>query len=452
MKTRNLLLALILLVHSGPGLALAITSGDALPGEPDPAADVPHDGTPHDDPAPPPDVSGEVTLRDVLAATLQSNPRLTAYSWELRSSDAKVLQAGLRPNPELSISPENFVGSGAFGRQVQSQNTLQLSQLIELGDKRQLRREAASATLDRTQVEYESTRIDVLGTATVDFIDVVTAQEVVRIARMSVNQAEELVRAVEKRTRASISAPLEEKRARILAARARNTLNEAVRALRATKLQLAANLGSRGPGVRGASGDLFTTHPVPPLDELLERTESAPERRVALADEKVRVAEAALARSRRVSDVVVSGAWRQGRNWDDQAVVAGVTFPLKIFDRAQGDIAASDAQVEKSKVETTSVDVRLRAAVFGLYQEIVQAKEVTEGMAREIVPQTEQAMALAKSGFAQGIYTQLDLLDAQRTLIEVRLEYVQAGAKYHRLVAEVEKLLGAPLEGSRRNK
>lgn len=445
MKTRLFLLGLLIPAHAALGVANAISSSDSLPGGQDPATDTAHDDTPHEEPAPPPDVSGDVTLRDVLAATLRGSPRLKAYSWEVRSSDAKVLQAGLRPNPELSINPENFVGSGAFGNQVQYQNTLQLSQLIELGDKRQLRREAASATLDRTQIEYDSTRVDVLGSATVDFIDVVAAQEDVRIARSSLGQAEELVRAVEKRTRASIGTPLEEKRARIMVARARNSLNAAVRSLQAVKLKLAANWGSRGPGVRSASGDLFTTHRLPPVDELLARTEAAPERRVAVAEEKVRAAEAALARSRRVSDVVVTGAWRQGRNWDDQAVVAGVSFPLKIFDRAQGDIASSEAQVEKAKVETTSVDVRLRAAVYALYQEIVQAKEVAEVMAKDIVPRTEEAMTLAKSGFAQGIYTQLDLLDAQRTLIEVRREHVEAGAKYHRLVAEVEKLLGTPL-------
>lgn len=445
MKTRHMLLGLLLSIHLGLGAAHAITSSDALPGDPDAAAETPHDDTPHDEPAPPPDVSGEVTLRDVLGATLKSSPRLRAYSWEVRSSDAKVLQAGLRPNPELSINPENFVGSGAFGNQVQYQNTMQLSQLIELGDKRELRREVASATLDRTQMEYDSTRVEVLGAATIDFIDVVAAQEEVRVAKLALSQAEELVKAVDRRTKASIGSPLEGKRARILAARTRNALNEAVRTLQAAKQKLAANWGSRGSGVRSASGDLFTTHRLPPLDELLGRTESAPERRIAFAEEKVRAAEAALARSKRVSDVVVSGAWRQGRNWDDQTVVAGVSFPLKIFDRAQGDIASSDAQVEKSKAETTSVDVRLRAAVFALYQEIVQAKEVTEVMAKEIVPRAEEAMELAKSGFAQGLYTQLDLLDTQRTLVEVRREHLLAGAKYHRLIAEVERLLGTPL-------
>ncbi len=442
MKTRTLILGLLFSTHLGPTPAAAISSSESQPAEPDegttPAA---FDG----ERAAPPELSGDLTLSEVLSATLKGSPRLAAYSWEVRASEAKVLQATLRPNPELSLSPENFVGSGAFGDQVQYQNTLQLSQLIELGDKRELRTRAAAAAQDRVRVEYESTRVEVLGTATVDFIEVVSAQEEVRLAKLALAQAEELVRAVERRTKASIGSPLEDKRARILVARAGSSLRAATRSLQVSKQQLVANWGSRGADVRSASGDLFGTHPLPPLEVLFARVDGAPERQAAAAEEKVRAAEAALARSRSVSDVVVSGAWRQGRNWDDQTVVAGVSFPLKIFDRAQGDIVASDAQVEKSKVETRSVEVRLRAVVFALYQEIVQAKEVTDGMAKEIVPRTEEAMVLARTGFAQGVYSQLELLDAQRTLIEVRLEHIQAGAKYHRLVAEIEKLLGTPL-------
>ena len=392
-----------------------------------------------------PDFTSGLSLRDALTATLKGSPRLAAYSWEVRSSEAKVLQAGLRPNPELSINPENFVGSGNFGRQVQYQNTLQLSQLIELGDKRALRTEAAAAVRERTAVEYDSTRVDVLAAATVDFIDVVSAQEELRLAKVASSQAEGLVKAVQHRVRASVGSPLEQKRAEVLAARAEIAVLQATRTLDGARQRLVANWGGRGGDIGPATGDLFATHPLPPLAVLLERIEGAPERRIAVAEEAVRAAEAALVRSRRVSDVVVSGAWRQGRDWDDQSVVAGVSFPLKIFDRSQGDIAASEAQTERSKVETTSAEVRLRAVVFGLYQEIVQAKDVAEGMTRGIVPRMEEAVALARTGFAQGLYSQLDLLDAQRTLVEVRREHIQAGTRYHRLVAEVEKLLGTPL-------
>ena len=392
-----------------------------------------------------PELSGDITLQQVIASTVEGSPQLASYSWEVRASEARILQAGLRPNPELSVSPENFIGSGAFEDQVQYQNTLQLSQLIELGEKRELRTEAASATRDRTQLEYESKRVEVLGDATIDFIDVVSAQEEGRLAELTVRQAHELKKAVDERLRGGLGAPLEEKRANISLSRAENVSRQAALRLQAAKQKLAANWGSKNANFHRALGELYSTHPLPGFDSLIARLESAPERKIAVAEEKVRAAEAAVLRAKRVSDATVSGAWRQGRNWDDQTVVAGLSIPLKIFDRSQGDIAASEAQFKKSTVDTASVEVRLHAVAFGLYQEILQAKEQSETMAKKIVPSADEALTLSKSGFARGLYSQLDVLEAQRTLIEVRREQIESGARYHRLVAELERLLGTPI-------
>ena len=57
--------------------------------------------------------TGTLALRDALAAALLRNPRLRATAWEPRLAEARRLQAGLRPNPELEASTE---GSAATAR------------------------------------------------------------------------------------------------------------------------------------------------------------------------------------------------------------------------------------------------------------------------------------------------------------------------------------------------
>ena len=51
--------------------------------------------------------------------------------------------AGRLPNPELSVTLENVAGDGAYQGDDAAELTIELSQPIELGGKRQLRREAA---------------------------------------------------------------------------------------------------------------------------------------------------------------------------------------------------------------------------------------------------------------------------------------------------------------------
>lgn len=80
--------------------------------------------------------AGALTLRQALALTLTRSPELAAVSYDIRIAEARILQAKLRPNPELDLESQDITGSGEFSNARRSENTLQLGQLIELGGKR----------------------------------------------------------------------------------------------------------------------------------------------------------------------------------------------------------------------------------------------------------------------------------------------------------------------------
>src|SRR5438552_1868069 len=94
------------------------------------------------------DLTGEVTLAQALALTLKQNPELAAFSWDVRSAEARILQARLWPNPELGTQSEDIGFS-------LSQTTLQLSQLIELGGKRSARLREATFGHELARLDYE---------------------------------------------------------------------------------------------------------------------------------------------------------------------------------------------------------------------------------------------------------------------------------------------------------
>src|ERR1051325_4853131 len=57
--------------------------------------------------------TGELTLSGAVQAVLARNPDLVASEYDLKAADARITQAGLRPNPQLSVELENFAGTGA---------------------------------------------------------------------------------------------------------------------------------------------------------------------------------------------------------------------------------------------------------------------------------------------------------------------------------------------------
>jgi outer membrane protein TolC len=94
--------------------------------------------------APPPiNPSGVITLQQALSLGLMQNPELASFSWEMRSAEARTLQAGLLPNPEISAEVENIGGARELKGFNGAENTIQINQLFELGGKRSKRKKLA---------------------------------------------------------------------------------------------------------------------------------------------------------------------------------------------------------------------------------------------------------------------------------------------------------------------
>ena len=82
-----------------------------------------------------------LTLPEAFARVLSDNPELAMYPYDIRAAEARALQAGFRPNPQISLDVENIGGSGEFSGTDAMETTLALSQVIEMGGKRPLRRD-----------------------------------------------------------------------------------------------------------------------------------------------------------------------------------------------------------------------------------------------------------------------------------------------------------------------
>jgi outer membrane protein, heavy metal efflux system len=87
--------------------------------------------------------TGEITLVQAQQTILLKNPDLQTFSYEVRVRETETLQAGLLPNPRLNMRVENISGSGDFNGFDQRETKVQLSQRLELGDKRNLRQNSA---------------------------------------------------------------------------------------------------------------------------------------------------------------------------------------------------------------------------------------------------------------------------------------------------------------------
>ncbi len=387
----------------------------------------------------------ELALDQALALALARSPELAVFSWDLRSGDAKKLQASLRPNPEFSVAVEDFLGTGAFSGGRQAQTTLRLSQLIELGGKRSARMDVASMFRGRAEADYQLKRVQVLADVTEKFIHVVADQNELELARDSVKLAGDALRAAQRRVQAGKASAMEESRALVDQFRSHVIEEHVEHELRAAKRRLAATWGSTEPVFEVATADLFARNAIPTFEALADRVTTSPEIGRWVTEERLREAEVRLADSKRVPDLEVQGGMRRLEGPREQGFVMQLSVPLPVFNRYQGDSADARALREKTTAERQATEVRLRTVLYGLYQELQHALTQLDILERRVLPQAERTLAIAREGFAQGKFSQLDMVDARKTFVEVRLEFINAATAYHQTVLEIERLTGVPL-------
>ncbi len=390
--------------------------------------------------------TGVLTLRDVLALALSENPELAPFAWQERANEARILQAGLRHNPELSLQVEDVLGTGAFRGGREAQTTLQLSQVIELGGKRAARAELASQARGVTKSEYELKRVEVLGEVAQRFIQVVANQEVLALALTNRQLAADALRTVQERVTAGKGSALEESKAQVALARGELLVEGAQHELNAARKKLAASWRSTRPVFEKAEAELFAYTAVPPFEKFARHISSSPEIARWVSEKKLREAEVKLADAQRIPNVTVGGGIRRLEGPGDEAFVFGVSMPLQLFDRNQGGVAEARALLGRTEAEQKAAEVRLGIVLLGLYEEMVHDSHIMEGVQKEILPKAENALAISREGFAQGRLSYLEVLDAQRTIFDVKQEYIQAATSYHQFLVELERLIGQPIE------
>lgn len=394
-----------------------------------------------------------VSLRDAVALALLHSPELAAFAWETRAREARILQAGLPQNPVVGVVAEDLgaskLATGGAGNEqiIQPQTTVQLSQVIELGGKRTARRNLAARARDLAAWDYEAARIDVLTQVTHAFIDVVMAQEMVTLTAQTTRLVEQVQQSVGARVVAGVVSPIEETRADVALATVRVESNRALRLLEAGRRRLASHWGVSEAGFPAAIGHLDVAPELPSLTQLKTRLADNPD--LARWAVEILEREAALAaeRSKRLPDVTLTGGYRRFTDLRSNAIVVGGSLPLPVFDRNSGGIREAKSRLAKAYEERRAAEARVSARLAEAYRALASAHDEVTALRTTVLPGSRQTFEAVTEGYRLGKFGYLDVLDAQRTMIAAGGQYLRALSEYQKAVADVERLIGAPLNG-----
>lgn len=386
---------------------------------------------------PPGELTGPLNLAVALALAFQANPELAVAAREVEAAEAAALQAGLLPNPELSALLEDT-------RQESRTVTLLFNQPIELGGKRAARVDAAKRARDLAAADLATRRAGLRADVTAAYFEVLIAQERARLAAESAELAERATAAAVRRVAAGKVSPVEETKARVAEAGVKVERTQAASELRVARRRLSAFWGDPSPRFARAEGPADTPAAPAAATGLAGRLDAAPAMARAGIEIERRRALVEVERARGVPDLTVSlGVKRDETLGRDQAVL-GVSLPLPLFDRNQGNLAAALKGEDQARDERAALRIRLERDAAEAWERFDSARGEAAALEGEVLPGARQALAAATKGFELGKFGFLDVLDAQRTLFQAEAQHLRARAAAHRARADLDRILGEP--------
>ena len=382
-----------------------------------------------------------ISLDDAIAKTLASNPELLAFGYQLKAAQGRVQQAGLAPNPELSVAVEDALGTDGFQGINSAETTISLAWIFERGA-REYRVSAAQANASLFGVDADILRVDIAAETARRFLTVLA--NTARAANVSEagRLAEETVSAVQRRVNAGRTPQADLARAEAELAFAKLAQEDTEHELAIARHRLAAQWGETKPKFTMVRGDPLTLPDVEPFERVRKRVEHNPEMARYLSKERSAEAELRLAQAQRKPAWQARIGVRRFDFTDDHALVAGITIPLAVRDRNQGRIAEARAVIEQTRAGAAAAIVRIDTTLFVLYEELNHSLGRANVLRSEIVPRLESALAETRAAYDLGRYSYMEWRAVQAELIDARRELIEASIDAHRHVIEIERLTG----------
>jgi cobalt-zinc-cadmium efflux system outer membrane protein len=390
-----------------------------------------------------------ISLREALQRALSANQRLAAAAREVGAAGGLKIQAGVLPNPELFFELDNALGSGRFQGVRAAETTLQLSQLIELGGKREARIAAGDAGVSVAVWQRRATELDVLSETAIAFITVVSAQRRIEIFDEQIASFDQLIPQLKRRVEEGASSPAETQRAQVAADLFRVDRERARSQLASARRDLAILLGETTPAFGEAVGRFASTGQPPSFQSVVQAIEANPQLIRWTAVTAQRNAELILARLKLVPDVHVGAGWRHFQDTGDNAVRLDLSIPLPVFDQNTGNIVAAQETLAKAGAERATNRLLLISIAGRAYDAANGALAELKLLRSSIIPNARSAAETIQTGYTQGRFTLLELLDVRGSVLQALLREQEALQNFHVAVATIEGLVGNPFSLAR---
>lgn len=396
-----------------------------------------------------------LTLDAAIDRMLLANLDLLALRHEIPQADADILTAGLRSNP-LLYGDSQFIPYGKNWSNARpggpTQYDFNVTYPMDVSGKRLARVRVARLAKSGVEAQYQDAVRRQIGTLYHAFVELQVARLNAIGSEVTVREQERIVTDATRREAHGGPAINNAERLSIELEQLRTARDDTRDALEDAKeaVSLLLNLPPEETNRLQPRGKLRVPAPVlPPLEGLTQVAMTARPDLISIRRGVGRAeAELALARTNRFEDIFLfydpityqdnrPSKAPSARSWD-----MGVTIPLPLFNRNQGNIARAHGNISQTQVELSAIQRRIVSEVRLAEREFRNARDALPRIENSTLPRARKARTDAAKDFAAGKSGVDDYLGHLNDESETSRNYRDALVRYRRSMLDLNTALG----------
>lgn len=399
-----------------------------------------------------------------VAIALERNRDVIAARLEIRAAELDKIAAEVYPNPVLSYSLGNIaLGEGNPGNAQngaperpgwsQTVHTVAVSEIIDIWSKRGAHMNAADRGIEEKRFEVADALREIVHAVRSAFADVTREQSERQLSHDMRDRYAETVRLSRARFNAGEISEAEFRKIELEGLKYETDVVDADSEYDLARQNLAALLGLESAGdLPEALVSEQPTDAALPLQALVER--ALVNRPDARAIERARaLAQASLTSARRdaLPDISLGVSYTHSAflaSGDNPNTLGfNVSLPLPLFDRNQANIGRAELDIRRAVNNAERIRIVIRHEVGEASRRLERAKTLLATFeAGGMLDRADNSLRVAEKSYKAGAISLLELLEAQRTFLGTRAEYLKAQYDHRQARIDLSHAVGSDLK------
>ncbi|HZR23269.1 MAG TPA: TolC family protein [Vicinamibacterales bacterium] len=387
-----------------------------------------------------------LTVRDAVRQALDRNLTLLAERYSVNVADARILAAGLRPNPVFTYNAM-LPDSAIYDNNVNPiENVVRADVIIEGGGKRERRLDVAKQAKSVAEWQLLNTMRTIIADVQSAFVDVVLAKENATLAQQSLQAFNDLVRVNTERVRTGDLSQVELARSRLAALQFQNDVRQQEAKLAIARNKLRTLIGGSPTDPIDVTGDLRRDADDRPLETLRATAlQQRPDLQAMRRDQARSTADIRLQLAQGTIDYTVSGEYHRQR----APIASGnqyglyLSVPIPIFNRNQGEVERARQEEHQIEARIRALEADITTEVDAAYEAYAASRDVVATIERDMLAQARDVRTTTEYSYRRGEASFVELLDAVRAFNDTMQSYNEARAEYARSLYSLDSTTGA---------